>query len=67
MFSKEIRPIYTRPVSLLSYISKVFERIISNQINEYIEPFLFKALTRFRKNHIIQHSLLKMLENFRKL
>ena len=52
MFSKEIRPIYT---------------IISNQINEYIEPFLFKALTGFRKNHIIQHSLLKMLENLRKL
>ena len=67
MFSKEIRPIYTRPVSLLSYISKVFERIISNQINEYIEPFLFKALIGFRKNHIIQHSLLKMLENLRKL
>ena len=54
-----------RPVSLLSYTSKVFERLTYNQINECIEPFLSKALTGFRKNHKTQHSLLKMLENFR--
>ena len=53
-----------RPVTLLSHISKVFERIIYNQINKYIEPFLFKVLTGFRKNHNTQHSLLKMLGNF---
>ena len=40
-----------RPVSLLSHISKVFERLIYNQINEYIEPFLSKVLNGFRKNH----------------
>ena len=38
-----------RPVSLLSYISNVFERVISNQINEYIESFLSKVLTGFRR------------------
>ena len=54
-----------RPVSLLSHISKAFERVIYNQINEYTEPFLSKVLTGFRKNHNIQHSLLKMLENFK--
>ena len=53
-----------QPVSLLSHISKVFERLIYNQFNEYIEPFLSKLLTGFRKNHNTQHSLLRMLENF---
>ena len=40
-----------RPVSLLSHISKVFERIIYNQINEYIKHFLFMILNGFHKNH----------------
>ena len=51
------------PVSLLSHMSKVFERIIYNQINEYIKPFLSNLLTGFRKSHNTQHSLLKMLES----
>ena len=44
---------------------KVFERIIFNQINEYIEPFLSNLLTGFRKNHNTQHYLLKMLEKWK--
>ena len=52
-------------VSLLSRISKVFERIIYNQISEYIEPFLSKVLTGFSKNHNAQHFLLKNLEKFK--
>ena len=42
-----------RPVSLLSHISKVFEIIIFNQINEYIkyiESFLSNLPTGFPKN-----------------
>ena len=53
-----------RPVSSLSHISKVSERIIYNQINKYIEPFLSKVIPGFRKNHNTKHSLLKMLETF---
>ena len=37
--------------------SKDFERIIYNQINEYIESFLPILLTGFRKNNNAQHSL----------
>ena len=43
-----------RPVRLLSHISQIFERIIFNQINEYIEPFLSHLQTGFRKNHNTQ-------------
>ena len=53
-----------RPVSLLSHISKVFERLIYNQNNEYDETFLSRLLTGLRKNHNT-HSLLEILENFK--
>ena len=49
------------PVSLLSHISNVFERVIYNQINEYIECLLSKVLTGFCKKHNTLHSLLKRL------
>ena len=51
-----------RPVSLLSHVSKVYERIIFNQISTYFEAYFSNFLTGFRKNHNTQHSLLKMLE-----
>ena len=51
-----------RPVSLLSHVSKVYERIIFNQISTYFEAYFSSFLTGFRKNHNTQHSLLKMLE-----
>ena len=49
------------PVSLLSHMSKFFERIIFNQKNKCIEPFLSNPLTGFQKNDNTQDCLLKML------
>ena len=51
-----------RPVCLLPHVSKVYERIIFNQISTYFEPYFSSFLTGFRKNYNTQHSLLKMLE-----
>ena len=51
-----------RPVSLLSHVSKVYERIIFNQISTYFEPCISSFITGFHKNQSTQHSLLKMLE-----
>ena len=53
--SKKAEKTNHQPVSLLSHISKVF----------WIEPFLSKVPTRFRKNHNTHHSLLKVPENFK--
>lgn len=53
-----------RPVISLSHLSKVFVRIIYNQIDEYIER-LSNLMTGFRKNHNTLHSLLKMLKKFK--
>ena len=54
-----------RAISLLSHFSKVFERVIYNQINEYIEPFPSKVVTGFCRNHNRRHSLLEMLKHFK--
>ena len=52
-----------RPVSTLSNISKVFEKLIYSQINTYMSYKFSKYLTGFRKNHNTQHALLNMIEN----
>ena len=54
-----------RPVTLLSHLSKVFERIMHKQIYAFMENKLSKYLTGFRKNHGTQHSLASMLENWK--
>ena len=51
-----------RPVSLLSHVSKSYERIIFNQIGTFFELYFSSFLTGFYKKHNTQHSLLKMLE-----
>ena len=51
-----------RPVSVLPHMSKVFERIMHHQTNDYMKDKLSKQLTGFRKNHSTQHCLSCMLE-----
>ena len=48
-------------------MSKVFERIMHHQINDYMKDKLSKQLTGFRKNHRTQHCLSGMLEIWKKL
>ena len=50
-----------RPVRLLPHVSKVFERIIYQQINTYMKDKLSKCLTSFRKSYGTQHLLVTML------
>ena len=47
-----------RSVSVLPLISIVFERIIYDQISEYLEKYLNSILCGFRKAHSTQHALL---------
>ena len=55
-----------RPVSLLPHISKVFERVIYKQINNFMESKISKCVTAFRKSHGTQYSLIAMLEKWKK-
>ena len=72
----EVTPVYKkfdpiqkenyRSVSLLRYISKVFERIIYKQVNIFMEKKVSKCVTSFRKSHGTQHPFIVMLEKWNK-
>ena len=56
-----------RPVSILSHMSKVIERIFYKQIDSFITSKFSLFLCGFRKNHNSQYSLLKMIEVWKKI
>ena len=53
-------------MSLLSHISKVFERVFYKQINNFMKSLISKCATGFRKSHGTQHSLIVMLAKWKK-
>ena len=55
-----------RPVSILPFISKIFERDMYNQICLYMDEHLSHFLCGFRKGYSAQHCLSIMLERRRK-
>ena len=55
-----------RPVNILPLVSKVFEKIIYDQLYDYIENTLNQVLCRFCKTHSAQHPLSKLLQKWQK-
>ena len=55
-----------RPVSVLPHLSKIIERVVYIQTENFMEDKLSKLLTGFRKSHITQHCLVDMLEKWKK-
>ena len=55
-----------RPVSILSNISKIYERIIAAQITVFFDNILSKYQCGFRKGFSAQHCLLRLIETWRK-
>ena len=53
-----------RPVSILPLVSKVFQKIIYDQLFEYIENFLNQLLCGFRKAHSAQYALFRLLQKW---
>ena len=57
-FFKKDDPVHKssyKPVSILPFISKVYKRLIYNQLSEYAERFLSHIWCVFRKVHSTQH------------
>ena len=54
-----------RPISLLPPLSKTFERLICDQINEFMRDKLSPLLCGFRKGYSTQYALLRLLEQWR--
>ena len=55
-----------RPVTILLAISKVFEKLLFYQINDFMNPKLSQNQCGFRKGFSVQYCLILMLENWRK-
>ena len=55
-----------RPISILTNISKIFERPIFKQTNKYFENLFSKFQCGFRKGFSAQHCLVAMLEKWKK-
>ena len=43
-------------------LSKVFEKLLYDQLREYLEKYLNTLLSGFRKAHSTQHALFKLLQ-----
>ena len=50
-----------RPISLLPTLSKIFERIIYDQLNAHFEGIFSPLLCGFRKGYSTKYALLKLL------
>ena len=55
-----------RPISILPAVSKVFEKIMYDQIEIYMNTHLSDYLCGFRKGYSTQYCLLSMLEKWKK-
>ena len=56
---------YYRPVSVLTLLYKIFERIMQKQVTDYIEVFLSPFLCGYRKGFRTQCALLSLIERWR--
>ena len=54
-----------RPVSILTNISKVYEKLLYNQLYSYFDNILSPNQCGFRKGHSAQQCLLVMIEKFK--
>ena len=55
-----------RPVSILSNISKIYERCMYDQIQFYFDKILSKYQCGFRKGYNSQHCLIALIEKWKK-
>ena len=54
-----------RPISILPSISKLFERLMQNQIADFIDNHLYVHVCGYRKGYSTQHALLALLKKWK--
>ena len=56
-----------RPVSILPLLSKVYDKVIYNQLSDYSDRFLNNILCAFQKAHNTQHALFKLHQSWKQV
>ena len=54
-----------RPLSILSALSKIFERLLHNQLAAYVDDIFSPYISAYRKHHSTQHVLVRLIEEWR--
>ena len=54
------------PVSILNSVSKLFEKVIQQQLNPFFDKKLSDHLCGYRKGHSTQYVILNLIENWKK-
>ena len=55
-----------RPISFLPSVSIIFERILKGQMEGFFKPILSSLLSGFREGYSTQHSLVRVIEEWRR-
>lgn len=50
---------------MLSAVDKVFEQLHCTQVTNYIEPYLNRSLTAYRKKNSCETTLIKLVEDWK--
>ena len=68
IFKKDDRTKITdyRPVSLINIFSKIYERFLHENFTNFIDTFLSKFISAYRKSYSSNHVLIRLIENWRK-
>ena len=55
-----------RPVRLLNIFSKTYERFLHENLTNYVDTFLSKFISTYRKSYSSNHVLIRLIENWKK-
>ena len=55
-----------QPVSLLNMFSKLCERFLHENLTNYVNTFLSKVISAYRKSYSTNHVLIRLIENWKK-
>ena len=55
-----------RPISILPSVSKIYERVLKNQITPFFQDKLSVILSGFRESYSTQHALIRVFELWRR-
>ena len=54
-----------RPITVLPVVGKIYEKLLSKQITNFMDPILSDNLTAYRKSHSCETTLIRLVEEWK--